>query len=442
MINTSELYNSEAERNLLGILMVNSNKINEICTELTSNDFYNKRHQLIFQAIQELNDSNKEIDIVSVSEKLKFKKQLTTIGGREYITELAMDVLTTHNYKHYLNIILKYSRKRKLLLIFNNAEQDLINCKDIDDVIINVKSDVTNLMINNRGAELQSLLCGVDSVMEKVNTILTSNNNCFGLSTGFKSLDLVTSGLCPSKLYVLGARPAMGKSAIAQQIGEYIAQNNNVIYVSLEMGTDEYTERSLLSKCGLTKEMLSRKMVGVEQAMEKIAQASEDIAKLNLYIYDKPRCTIDKVEQAILNCIQQKGSCDLIVVDYLQLMKGNDKRIIDTKDIVSQLSNDFKNLAREYKVPVLLLSQLSRALETRVDKRPILSDLRESGAIEQDADVVMFLYRQEVYTHNPADKGKAELIVAKNREGRTGTINLIFNGSRVKFSEYNKNETD
>ncbi|WP_289146987.1 replicative DNA helicase [uncultured Megamonas sp.] len=438
MINTSELYNKEAENRILGILLVNQDNIIDIITRLNTEDFFDKRNQLIFQAIRDLYDSKKEIDIVSVSEKLRFNKQLIPAGGREYISGLAIDVDMVSNYKHYCNIIIKYAKKRKLLDIFNMAEKELIGVKDIDEVITNVKSDVTNLIMNSRTCELTSLFGGVTEVLDKVNTILTSDNNCFGLSTGLKSLDLITSGLCPSKLYVLGARPAMGKSAMAQQISEYIAQDKNVLYVSLEMGIEEYTERSLLSKCGLTKEMLSRKMIGVEQAMQKMVQASEDIAKLNLYIYDKPRCTIDKVEQAILNCRQQKGSCDLIVVDYLQLMKGNDKRIIDTKDIVSQLSNDFKNVAREYKVPVLLLSQLSRALETRLDKRPILSDLRESGAIEQDADVVMFLYRQEVYTQNPTDKGKAELIVAKNREGRTGTINLIFNGSRVKFSEYDE----
>ena len=201
------------------------------------------------------------------------------------------------------------------------------------------------------------------------------------------------------------------------------------------MGVEEFTERSLLSKCGLTKEMLSRNMVNVNEAMDKLAVASEDIVKLKLYILDKPRCTIDKIEQAILDCKQNKGSCDLIIVDYLQLMKGNDKRIFDMKDIVSQLSNNFKILAREYKIPIILLSQLSRNLESRMDKRPTLADLTESGAIEQDAVVVLFLYRQEVYTRSPKDIGLAELIVAKNRDGRTGIIPLIFDCNKIKFME-------
>lgn len=435
MINSSELYNEEAEKTILGIAMVAKDKALNISVLLEVNDFFDKRHQLIMQAIKDLLDDNKEVDIVSVSELLKFNKNLVKAGGREYITALAMDIISTQNYKHYCKIILKYSRKRKLLELLKQTEMSLDNVADVDNILLELKSNVTNLIANTVSSDIPTLFAGVVDVMDKVNTILTSENKTFGVSTGFPSLDMMLSGLCPNKIYVLGARPAMGKSAIAQQIGEYIARKHNVLYVSLEMGVEEFTERSLLSKCGLTKEMLSRNMVNVEDAMEKITVASEDIAKLNLYIFDKPRCTIDKVEQAILDCKQNKGSCDLVIVDYLQLMKGTDKRIFDMKEIVSQLSNDFKILAREYKIPILLLSQLSRNLESRLDKRPILSDLRESGAIEQDADVVMFLYRQEVYTRNPRDKGLAELIVAKNRDGRTGIIPLIFDCNKIKFVE-------
>lgn len=435
MINSNELYNDEAEKNILGIAMVAPDKVLSISVTLEIEDFFDRRHQLIIKAIKDLLDDNKDVDIVSVSELLKFNKQLTLAGGREYITSLAMDIITTHNYKHYCKIILKYSKKRKLLNLINDTENSLADANDIDEVLLNLKGDINSLIANTTSSDIPTLFAGVTDIMDKVNTILTSENKTFGLSTGFKSLDLMLSGLCPNKIYVLGARPAMGKSAIAQQIGEYIAQKRNVLYVSLEMGVEEFTERSLLSKCGITKEMLSRNLLNVGDAMDKLAVASEDIAKLKLYILDKPRCTIDKIEQAILDCKQNKGSCDLVIVDYLQLMKGTDKRIFDTKDIVSQLSNNFKILAREYKIPIILLSQLSRNLESRVDKRPILADLRESGAIEQDADVVMFLYRQEVYTRNPRDKGLAELIVAKNRDGRTGIIPLIFDCNKIKFSE-------
>ena len=224
MINSNELYNDEAERTVVGIGMVAKDKVLNISVSLEVNDFFDKRHQLIMQAIKELVDDNKDIDIVSVSELLKFNKRLTMAGGREYITSLAMDVITTNNYKHYCKIILKYSKKRKLLDLINGTEKSLADANDIDEVLLSLKGDINSLIANTTSSDIPTLFTGVTDVMDKVNTILTSENKTFGLSTGFKSLDLILSGLCPNKIYVLGDRPAMGKSAIVQQIGEYIAQ--------------------------------------------------------------------------------------------------------------------------------------------------------------------------------------------------------------------------
>lgn len=434
----TDLYNEEAENTIVGICLVANDKAKTILSTVKPLDFYDKRNKIIMKTINQMLNEHKVADIVSVSERLKFDGLLDQAGGRDYINELASNIITTSNYKNYLKIIVKYSKKRSLLSLSEQIKIDIDNGKDVDDIAKDLKSDLTDIVLAKDTTQMVNLFSGFDTVIDKVDKILTSEGGTFGLQTGIKELDLITNGLCASKLYILGARPAMGKSALAQQIGEYVSQDKNVLYVSLEMGVDEFTERSLLSKCGLNKEMLSRKMIGREEALSKLAQGAEEIANLKLFIDDRPRCTLEELEQSIIKCKQNNGSCDLIIIDYLQLMGIKDRRIYDSKDIVSQLSQGLKALSREYKVPILALSQLSRQLEGRMDKRPLLSDLRESGSIEQDADVVMFLYRQEVYSKNPIDKAKAEIIIAKNRDGRIGTINMIFNASRVKFTEVKK----
>lgn len=440
MIDT-ELNNDEAEQSILGIMLVDQEKILPIIVMMDSKDFFSPAHRLIYSAIESLYRDGKPVDIVTVSEYLRFNEDLDTAGGREYISSLATNVITTANFKNYCKIVLKYSKKRKLIsLLQENLES--INSNDVDEVAHELKLKLEEIIINRTSDNLTHILNGVEPVVEQIDAILNSENNILGLPTGLPSLDQWLSGLVGGRLYILGARPAQGKSALAQQIAEHIASldNKNVVFASLEMSTEEYTQRALFRRCNINQEMLTRGMVDKNTIFEKVYQESEAISKENLYIIDNAECTLSEVENGIVNCINKKGSCDLVVVDYLQLMANDNRRETDDYKTVSYNSTGLKKLARKYNVPVLALCQLSRSLEARADKRPILSDLRESGKIEQDADVVMFLYRDEVYTPTPMNKGMAELIIAKQRQGRVGTIELVFNAGKTEFKERITNE--
>lgn len=431
-----ELDNKEAEQSILGIMMLDNSKVLPIIAMVDKEDFMANGHKLIYQAIVDLYHEGKPIDIVTTSELLRFKEQLETCGGRDYISSLAENVITISNYKNYCKIILKYSKKRKLLKLFQNNIEEL-NSTDVDEVAQKVKLALEEIIINRTSDNLTHILSGVEACVEQIDAILKSDDSILGLSTGLHELDKMLSGLVGGRLYILGARPAMGKSALAQQIAECVASipDKNVVFASLEMSVEEYTQRALFRRCNINQEMLTRRMVDSETVFTKLYQESEEIAKENLYIIDNADCTLTDIENGIANCISKNGSCDLVVVDYLQLMAHDNKKEHDDYKVVSYNSTGLKKLARKYNVPILALCQLSRSLEVRAEKKPILSDLRESGKIEQDADVVMFLYRDEVYNPTPLNKGAAELIIAKQRQGRTGTLDLIFNAGRTEFKE-------
>lgn len=435
MIDT-ELSNKEAEQSILGILMVDNTKILPVVVMLNKNDFFVPSHRLIFNAIDFLYHEGKPVDIVTVSEYLRFNEELEGAGGRPYITELASNVITIANYKNYCKIILKYSKKRKLISLFQE-NLDLINSNDVDEVAQDVKLKLEEILINRTSDNLTHIMNGVEPVVEQIDSILKSDSNILGLSTSLTGLDKWLSGLVGGRLYILGARPAMGKSALAQQISEHVAnlKDKNVVFASLEMSVEEYTQRALFRRCNINQEMLTRGMVDKDTIFDKVYKESEALANENLFIIDNAECSLNDIENGIVNCISKRGTCDLVVVDYLQLMSHDNRKETDDYRIVSYNSTGLKKLARKYNVPVLALCQLSRSLETRNDKRPILSDLRESGKIEQDADVVMFLFREEVYDPTPSNKGKAELIIAKQRQGRTGVLNLIFNAGKTEFTE-------
>lgn len=433
MIDT-ELNNDEAEQAILGIMMVDTNKILPIIAILNQQDFYSPAHRLLFSAIESLYRDGKPVDIVTVSEYLRFNEELETVGDREYISKLAVNVITTANYKNYCKIILKYSKKRKLIGLFQEY-LETINNRDVDEIAQELRLKLEEIIINRTSDNLTHIMNGVEPVVEQIDAILNSKDNILGLSTGLDSLDKWLSGLVGGRLYILGARPAMGKSALAQQIAEHIAGEKNVVFASLEMSTEEYTQRALFRRCNINQEMLTRGMVDKDTIFEKVYKESEAIANENLYIIDNAECTLSEIENGIVNCINKKGFCDLVIVDYLQLMAHDNRKETDDYKTVSYNSTGLKKLARKYNVPVVALCQLSRSLETRSDKRPILSDLRESGKIEQDADVVMFLFREEVYDPTPMNRGSAELIIAKQRQGRTGVIDLIFNAGKTEFVE-------
>lgn len=444
MLDNQDLYNEDAEKNILGIMMIDNSKALSISSLVDYEDFFLASHRQIYQAIVSLLKANKVADIVSVSEKLKFENRLEDCGGREYISLLALGVTTLANFKQYCKIIVKYSKKRKILYVADETVKMFEAGQDVDEVAEYLRRSAEQALLSKSSTNLSSLFSGLDDVMEEITTVLQSDTKTFGISTGFPSLDKSLSGLCKSKLYVLGARPSVGKSALAQQIAENVSKDHVVLFQSLEMKKEQYTKRSIFRKTGLNNDLLASGVLKVDDALDRVAQASGELAECQLEIDDTSNCTLSIIEKNILHLKETKGRCDLVVVDYLQLMVSDDKRLKDKYEIVSRNSRGLKLLANKYDIPIILLCQLSRALESRDDKRPKLSDLRDSGDIEQDADVVMFLFREEMHCSDPVArarlKGKAECIIAKNREGSLRVVPLVFNGAKTEFSEVIKND--
>ena len=431
-----DLYSKDAEDNIISILLCDDSKVTNILSNLKSFDFYQKTHQFIFKAIEDLHKAGKPTDIVSVSELLKFNGELDRVG-RKLINDIAMEYITSKNWEQLTKIIIKFSKLRALTDICRDSIQRLENKDDVDDVATTLTIKANEIMTRTSHTDFVGLDTGFNEFWEDVEILYESETGTLGIPTGITQLDNQLSGLIGGKLYLLGARPSMGKSALAQQIAEYVAQNKQTLFFSLEMSTKEYTSRSVYRRSGYNQEFITRTNEDKDKVLEAFAQAGTELSSLKLKIIDDSNATLKTVEKNILQCKQQFGSCDLVVIDYLQLMEPTDKRITDDYKIVTDNSQGLKRLARKYNIPILALCQLSRNLEGRADKRPILADLRDSGSLEQDADVVMFLYRDEIYNpNNPHSRGKADLIIAKNRAGKRGVvIRFVFDSTRVKFIE-------
>lgn len=431
-----DLFSKEAEDNIISICLVDESKVTNILSNLRANDFYQKTHQFIFKAIQELHKQGKPTDIVSVSELLKFNGELDRVG-RDNINELAMNYITSRNWEQLSKIVIKFSKLRYLMNLCRDSLQRLENKEDVDDIASTLSIKANEIMTRTSHTDFIGLDTGFNEFWEDVEILYDSETGTLGIPTGIKQLDNQLSGFIGGKLYLLGARPSMGKSALAQQIAEYVAQSKQTLFFSLEMSIKEYTSRSVYRRSGFNQEFLTRSSDRKDEILEAFAQAGTELNNLKLHIIDDSNATLQTVEKNILQCKQQFGSCDLVIIDYLQLMEPTDKRITDDYKIVTDNSQGLKRLARKYKIPILALCQLSRSLEGRANKRPILADLRDSGSLEQDADVVMFLYRDEIYNPtNPYSRDRADLIIAKNRAGKRGVIvKFMFDSTRVKFIE-------
>lgn len=432
-----DLFSQDAEDNIISICLVDEHKVTNILSTIKPQDFYQESRRFIFKAIQDLHKQGKPTDIVSVSELLKFNNELDRVGGRQTINDLALGYITSNNWEQLTKVVIKFSKKRYLLNLCRDCIQRLDNKEDVDNVATDLTIKSNEILTRTSHTDFVGLEAGFNEFWEDVEILYESETGTLGLPTGIHALDNQLSGLIGGKMYLLGARPSMGKSALAQQIAEYIAQNKQVLFFSLEMSTKEYTSRSIYRRAGFNQEHLTRDKSRKDEILKAFATAGTELSGLKLHIIDDSNATLRTVEKNILQCKQQYGSCDLVVIDYLQLMEPIDKRINDDYKIVTDNSQGLKRLSRKYDIPILALCQLSRNLEGRADKRPILADLRDSGSLEQDADVVMFLYRDELYNPtNPHSRGRADLIIAKNRSGKRGVnIGFCFDSTRVKFIE-------
>ncbi|MBQ0105745.1 MAG: replicative DNA helicase [Armatimonadetes bacterium] len=447
--------NIDAEKSLLGSVLSNEDAASNTLSRLKASDFYRPIHKDIYSAMYSVYLERKPIDLITVANELKKQNKLDNVGGSDYLTSLIETVPTAYNYEEYANIIEEKSLLRQLI----NASAKISSLAYGDDEEaqkIVEKSEKLIFDISDQGSKtdfkhIKSLLINTYDWINKI-----QNGNSAGLPTGFSDIDRITNGLQKGELIILAARPSMGKTALAMNIAVRCAkQNATVAIFSLEMSAESLTQRIVTSESKANMQSIKKGKFNQDE-LNKITEAANLIYNTDLYIDESTDISPINMLTKARKLKSEKGSLDLIAIDYLQMVRSpkevRDNRVLE----VSMISRGLKNLAREMNCPVICLSQLTRAVENRPDHRPMLADLRESGSIEADADIVMMLYRPKYYekkeiidtetaegeiTDEPEDE-ICELIIAKHRNGPTGTINLKFVSNQVSFYSLDENHTE
>lgn len=425
----------EAEQAVIGSMLTDQEAVNAAVETLKPEDFYREDNKIIYSALLNLYNKAQAIDIITLKSELSAMGKLDAIGGLEYIAELPEKVPTTSNVERYIKIVEEKSMLRNLI----KAANDIIDAgydqtEDVEDIMDEAEKKIFNVVQNkeqNIGfASISDVL--VES-FTKLEELYNSKQTVTGIPTGFADLDRKTAGLHGSELILVAARPAMGKSAFALNIGTYAATRAKVpvAIFNLEMSKDQLANRILCSEA-LVDSNHVRTGELTDDELAKLAEASGELSQAPIYICDTPGISVMEI-RARCRKLKMEKNIGLIIIDYLQLIQGSAKNANNRVQEIAEISRSLKILAKELNVPVIALSQLSRAVEARDDHRPMLSDLRESGAIEQDADIVMFLYRDDYYNEDSEKKNVAEVIIAKHRGGSTCTVDLGWLGSYTKF---------
>jgi len=426
-------HDMRAEQSVLGAMILDKEAILDIVEIIKAEDFYRNAHKEIFDSIMTLYEKNEPVDMVTLGDELASREALENIGGIEYLNDLTTAGIITGNAKYYAKIIEEKSMLRRLI----SASSEILDLgysteKAVDVLEIAEKSifDISQKKARDGFSSIKEILI---ETYEEIEKAYESEESITGLSTGFRDLDHKTSGLQRSDLILVAARPSMGKTAFSVNLCQNVATQNegaSVAIFSLEMAKAQLVQRMLATQAGVGLGKIRNGDLTPED-WAKLASASAPLSQAKVYIDDTPGITVMEMRAKCRRLKMEQG-LDMIMIDYLQLMSGGGKGDNRQQEI-SEISRGLKGLAREMDCPVIALSQLSRAPELRADHRPILSDLRESGAIEQDADIVMFLYRDEYYFNDSEKKGIGEIIIAKQRNGETGTVELAWLGDLVKF---------
>ncbi len=428
-------HNLSAEESLLGALLLSREVVGQV-SELGvhAEHFYKPSHQHIYSAIRGLMASGQPVDIVTVADELRRNGLLEEIGGSQALLELQNATPAISNASRYAKIVQDTAVLRRLISVAGEiTELAYMEPDDVTKALDEAETKVFEVAEDRVIDSTRPLSDLLPLAMDKLQETFERGDSITGAATGFTDLDEILSGLQPSTLNIIGARPAMGKTALGLGIATNVAKHTQkpVLVFSLEMGHAELTQRVLSSEAEVESQKLRSGRL-VESDWTKIGKAINRIDNVPLYLDDNPRVTVMEIRAKARRLKARHGGLALIMIDYLQLMSGgmnSENRQLE----VSEISRGLKVLARELDVPIIALSQLSRNLESRADKRPMLADLRESGSLEQDADVVMFLYRDEVYNRDSPDKASAELIIAKHRSGPTGVARLVWRGQYTKF---------
>lgn len=437
--------NKEAEQSVLGSILLRPEALIEALEYVTADSFYQHAHKLIFTAMMELNEADQGIDVVTVKNILDDKNQLDDIGGVSYLADLASIVPTAANVVYYAKIVADKALLRRLITtatdIVAQSYEDQDN--DVNSILDAAERQIMNVGEDQAGNGFKKISDVLNATIEDIDQRAQEDSSVTGLSTGYAELDKVTAGLHPDELVILAARPGVGKTAFALNVAENVAVHTptTVAIFSLEMGAEQLASRLLCAQGSIDANDLRTGNLNDEE-WKNLVVATGILSRTSIYIDDTPGIKMAEIRAKCRRLAKETGNLGLIIVDYLQLIEGTGQE--NRQQEVSVISRQLKRLAKELHVPVIALSQLSRGVEQRQDKRPLLSDIRESGSIEQDADVVAFLYRDDYYndesdSDNSEDvvdtnAGEVEVIISKNRSGPRGTIKLLFVKSYNKFA--------
>lgn len=425
----------EAEQSVVGSMIMDKDAIVTAMEMLLKEDFYHQQYGIIFDAMVELYGSGQPVDLVTLQNRLKERDVPPEVSSLEFVGELVRAVPTSANIKYYCNIVKENSMKRKLIRVTEDIENECYAGKEsLESILDKTEHDVFALLSSRSGGDFVPIRQIVMNALEKIERASQQSGTVTGIATGFIDLDYRTAGMQPSDLILVAARPSMGKTAFVLNIAQYVAfhEHKACAIFSLEMSKEQLVNRMFSLEARVDAQALRTGNLS-DADWEKLVEGAGIIGDSRLIIDDTPGISISELRSKCRKYKLEIG-LDIIIIDYLQLMSGSGRGTDSRQQEISDISRSLKALARELNVPVVALSQLSRAVEQRPDHRPMLSDLRESGAIEQDADVVMFIYRDDYYNKDTDLKGISEIIIAKQRNGPIGTINLAWLPEYTKFA--------
>lgn len=442
-------HDSSAEKAVLGAIFIDPEAIADASAVVQPEDFYEKANQIVFQAMIDLSDREEAIDPLTLQDELNKRNQLDDIGGIGYVSELALATPTAAHVTYYVQIVHRKALLRKLIFASQKIITNAMNeSDDVTNILDDAESEIMNVSSDNNTGGFRTIKDIVNSTIDEINNIPEDGDMVTGLPTGFYELDKMTTGFHDDELIIIAARPGVGKTSFALNVAQYVGlhTDKSVAMFSLEMSGEQLVQRMLASEGLINSQHLRTGQLDQDE-WHNLVVAAGSLASTDIFIDDTPGIKMSEIRAKARRLAKEKGNLGLIVIDYLQLIEG--PRSESRQQEVSAISRQLKKLAKELHVPVIALSQLSRSVEQRQDKRPVLSDIRESGSIEQDADIVSFLYRDDYYRDEPEDgengssdaevapeddNGEVEVIIEKNRSGSRGTVKLMFSKPYNRFS--------
>lgn len=440
----------EAEQAVLGAIFLDAESLVEAMAQIEPQDFYRRAHQIIFRSMIALNDRNENIDIITLKSQIESENTLEDVGGISYLTELSQVTPTASGVAHYAKIVKDKSTLRELIQAATKIVKEGYSQEgSVEEIVEAAEKGILNVSEKRNSTGFQAIADVLNSTMEHIDMLSQQNEDITGLPTGYPELDKMTAGLQPEELIILAARPAVGKTAFALNIAQNIGTrtDRSVAIFSLEMGAESLVNRMLCAEGTIEAGHLRTGQL-TEQEWHNLIMAMGSLSNTSIFIDDTPGIKVSEIRARCRRLAQEKGNLGLILIDYLQLIEGSGRE--SRQQEVSEISRQLKKLAKELKVPVIALSQLSRSVEQRQDKRPVLSDIRESGSIEQDADIVAFLYREDYYQRQGTEEDKneeeqavddvIEVIIEKNRSGARGTVELLFKKEYNKFASISRRD--